>query len=307
MRDPFNLIGQVVAGRYRAQLVARERNSCVVYRALDAHSHDAAALQVFALSDGVDAAARERLLRAMVDHKNRLAGFAGALHAPRDVGVIATSNGSAVPFMAFEWVEGSTLEAMLDAERRTGAGPRALASALALLEPVVFALDALHGHELAHGSLNPSNVLVTAPAASDGRVLTRLTDCGTAQLFSQVLDARADLDPRYAAPEQRTSHGAPIGPPTDVFALAAILREMIGGAHPSAEVEAVFARALAADPTQRHQTAAAFWNALHSALEQPSPEAPPRGDERALSARVALLIVTFLLVAAGLGLLFTYR
>ena len=150
------------------------------------------------------------------------------------------------------------------------------------LEHVASALDYLHEQDLLHRNIKPGCVVVGADQAA------RLTDLG----FASVREASSLTgigitfgDPAYLAPAQLG--GAPADAAGDRYALAAVGYRVLYGrppfdpqdrirAKPPAEalqaslpegVDAVFARALSADPAARPVTARAFVAALRGAME----------------------------------------
>src|SRR5205814_9137955 len=90
-------------------------------------------------------------------------------------------------------------------------------------------LSVLHQAGVLHRDINPTNVVLTP----DGRVV--LIDFGLAREFA--MDATTPMTrivtPGYAAPEQY-EHEGHLGPPTDVFGLAATLYCALTGRAPVA-------------------------------------------------------------------------
>ncbi len=191
------------------------------------------------------------------------------------------------PFAAFELFEGASLGDGLDRARATGE-----LIPLDLLreafDGVVAALDAAHRapRRLLHLGVDPSCVILRRLPGKPLKV--KVLDFGLA--------AWADADPRApprsarslrcAAPE---SYELPLASPkSDVFSLAALLREMLSTppetgatlepAGPeryrtdvAVEVWAEIARATSPSPAQRHDTVRAFAEAVHAALAKPVP------------------------------------
>ncbi len=131
-----------------------------------------------------------------------------------------TSDGR--PWFAMEFIDGAPLIDWCD-QRRLGLDER-----LRLFGHVCEAVRHAHQKLLVHRDIKPSNILVTA----EGRV--KLLDFGIAKLLD---DSGADegatrtglrlLTPEYAAPEQ--VRGEPVTTATDVYALGAVLYELLVG------------------------------------------------------------------------------
>ncbi|WP_027442472.1 serine/threonine-protein kinase [Erythrobacter cryptus] len=150
----------------------------------------------------------ERQLLARLDHP----GIARLL----DGGVTAAGQ----PWMVMERVDGVPIE------RWCAARAASLMQRIALVLEVAEAVGAAHAMLVLHRDLKPGNVLVDAA----GRV--RVIDFGIAKELG-ASDQTQDLLPLsapYAAPELLT--GAPVGPPVDVYGLAAILYELASGRPP---------------------------------------------------------------------------
>ncbi|MEU9731586.1 serine/threonine-protein kinase [Streptomyces sp. NPDC048002] len=166
------------------------------------------------------------------DHTFR-ARFRQELRAAREVGGGGTYTARVVdadpegepPWMATEFVEGPTLaHAVHDEGPLSGSAVRILAAALGR------ALAAIHARGLVHRDLKPSNILL----AADG---PRVIDFG----IVRALEATSLTNPGsvvgtvgYVSPEQ-IRNSAEVGPPSDVFALGAVLAYASGGRRPFGE------------------------------------------------------------------------
>ncbi|WP_103062796.1 serine/threonine-protein kinase [Actinomyces qiguomingii] len=110
------------------------------------------------------------------------------------------------------------------------------AEAARVLDDVGSALAHLHEHGMAHGDVSPANIMVT----TEGALV--LID-----LFGGILESGTES---CAAPERRG--GGPATPASDVYALAALLRECASGsALLRARLERILPDALDADPGRR--------------------------------------------------------
>src|SRR5262249_43254277 len=100
-----------------------------------------------------------------------------------------------------------------------------------LVETLARAIHSAHGQGVVHRDLTPANVLLT----TDDR--PKITDFGLAKLVIGGGDLRTQTGellgtPSYMAPEQAASRHRAIGAATDVYALGAILYELLIGRPP---------------------------------------------------------------------------
>ena len=149
------------------------------------------------------------------------------LQHPNIVQIFETGEADGLPFFSQEYVEGGTLAAQLDG---TPAAPR---RAAALCELLARAVQFAHDRGVVHRDLKPANVLLTAdgaPKIADFGLAKRLEEAASGSVTETGL---ALGTPRYMAPEQLTPSAPgsrpPVGPACDVYALGAILYELLTG------------------------------------------------------------------------------
>jgi serine/threonine protein kinase len=127
---------------------------------------------------------------------------------------------SRFPHLLIEHLEGPTL---LDLIERDGALP--VEQALPLGLHVAAALHYLAGEGMVHLDVKPDNVVMGAPP--------RLIDLSVARPVAEAARLRTPVGTDgYMAPEQCDRGRGPIGPPADVFGLAATLWHAVGGRRP---------------------------------------------------------------------------
>lgn len=184
----------------------------VVYRAHDELTGETVALKRMR-SDAPDVARfrREAKLLSRVRH-------------PSVVRYVAHGDDDAGPWVAMEWSPGRDLDAHL------AGGRLPVATAAAIAVDLAEALVAIHQLGIVHRDLKPANVLV----ASEAPLRIKLVDFGIAHDASASMKltktGTALGTPLYMAPEQ--IRGSDVSDRTDVYALGAILFEMIAGRPP---------------------------------------------------------------------------
>ncbi len=235
----------------------------------------------------------ERDVAVKVPRKDRVMGMnmalflrearaAASLRHPNIVAIHEVGEENSSAFIVSDLVEGVSLRVWLDAVH-----PSTTESAMLVAK---LATAAHHAHErgIIHRDLKPANVLI------DHRGEPHIADFGLAKRESAE-DSLAVGDqlvgtPAYMAPEQARGDHKAIDCRTDVYALGAILYEMLTGQRafngelammlkqiqhvpPVAprkikpeiprELEAICLKCLAKDPAQRYQTAQALADDLH--------------------------------------------
>src|SRR5208337_3362143 len=124
--------------------------------------------------------------------------------------------------LVMEYVDGLHLDAYCDAHKL--GIPERLQLFLRVCDAVAYA----HRNLVVHLDLKPSNILV----AADGTV--KLLDFGTSKLIQpdSLLTTTVMATPAYASPEQLRNE--PVTTSCDIYALGAILFELLAGCRPSA-------------------------------------------------------------------------
>jgi tetratricopeptide (TPR) repeat protein len=156
------------------------------------------------------------------------------LRHPNIVQIYEVGEEGGRPFLSLEFVDGGSL-----AERIAGT-PQPPREAAAFASVLARAMHVAHQAGIVHRDLKPANVLLqienksaicnlqsAIPKITDFGLAKRLDDPGTQTRTGAIMGT-----PSYMAPEQATGQVGAIGPATDVFALAAILYELLTGRPP---------------------------------------------------------------------------
>jgi tetratricopeptide (TPR) repeat protein len=216
----------------RFQIVARQGQGGfgLVFRAIDPQLGREVALKVPYASTLLDTEARRRFCRE--------AETAARLEHSHIVPVYEAGEAGAVLYIVMEFCPGPSLAAWL-AARKEPAPPREAAATLLIL---VEAARYLHSREIIHRDLKPHNVLLfpPGPASPDGPPDTarelgyfvpKVADFGLAKVLQKAgEETRAGTvlgTAKYMAPEQVEGNPQGVSWHTDVYALGAILYELL--------------------------------------------------------------------------------
>lgn len=273
--------GTEIAG-YRIVGVLGRGGMGHVYEAMQISLERTVALKILSDDLGMDEAFRARFKR-----EGRIQ--AGISH-PHIVSVHEAGEVDGHLFIAMQLVRGPTLKHMI-----TKAGLDA-PLAIALLSQVAKALDAAHAAGLTHRDVKPQNVLIGAGEHAYLADFGLTKPASDASGYTRTGQFVGTID--YVSPEQITGKAAT--PASDVYALGAILYESLARqvpypreteaavlfAHISADpprlsavrddlpadLDAVIARAMDKDPTQRPMSAGSLMEQAYAALaEQHAP------------------------------------
>ncbi|MBA3342331.1 MAG: protein kinase [Gemmatimonadaceae bacterium] len=200
-------------GKYHIVELVGEGSMGVVYRAKDSVLDRTVAIKVMNAS-----IARQQDLRQRFLHE---AQAAGSLQHPNVVTIYDLGELDGHLFIAMEFVEGLDLEHLMDLTE-----PLKLQVKLDIIVDVLMGLSYAHKRGIVHRDIKPANIRI----AEDGRA--KIMDFGVAHLASSNI-TRTGLvvgTPSYMAPEQVT--GGKAVPATDLFAVGAVLYQLLAGAKP---------------------------------------------------------------------------
>lgn len=304
-QDPFGLSGTTIEGKYRVIKVIGDGGFGVVYRGEHTGFSESIAIKCLKLPAELSEKNRTQFLEQLREEGrllHRLSRVTSGIVQALDVGAFVAPNGTWVPYLVLEWLEGETLAEFLKGRSYKPDAGMNVVEAVALLEPAARALAVAHGQKIAHRDVKPANLFVTDVG---GKRTVKVLDFGIAKVltehasFTEALAATKQaptaFTPRYGAPEQFNKQRGASGPWTDVFALALVFVELVSGRkalegddptelyvmaadpmmRPTARsrganvpdaVEKVLEKALAVEPKYRYPDCGVFWDALVASL-----------------------------------------
>lgn len=264
---------------------------------------------------------------------------AAALRHPVIVPVYKFGSSGGITYIASEYVEGSTLGALVkqERERRTQAGKKEgerdwQRRSAEIIATIADALDNLHRARIVHRDIKPSNILI------DREQGPRLADFGIAKNLNQEPRAEHTLmmgSAHYMSPEQASVASSKIDGRSDLFSLGVVLFEMLSLERPfdgrdvsqvltaviraeprplrkldrsiARDLETICAKAMRKDPGDRYPTAAHMAADLRCFLDgRPILARPPslaaKAVWKAKRHRGPLAATAILLLALGLSL-----
>jgi serine/threonine protein kinase len=149
---------------------------------------------------------------------------AAALRHPNIIAVYQVGESSAGPYIVMEYLEGQTLEAII--QERTIPLPWAVNLLIAVTEAVGYA----HSKGVIHRDLKPANVMIDSarrPVVMDFGIAKVLGKTSSLTQQGMIMGT-----PAYMPPEQAGEDHDQIGPHSDVYSLGAILYTMLTGRVP---------------------------------------------------------------------------
>jgi eukaryotic-like serine/threonine-protein kinase len=186
----------------------------IVFKARDEQLQRTVALK---LMKGQEHASKDQLHRFRVE-----AELLAQLQHPNIVQIFEIGDHEGTSFFAMEYVAGTTLQ------QQVREHPLIPIEAARLVHLLAEAMHAVHQRGIIHRDLKPSNVLLSTEQ------IPKITDFGLARQGQSDVTVSGVImgTPSYMAPEQAMGELDRIGPAADVYALGAILFELLTGRAP---------------------------------------------------------------------------
>lgn len=245
LEDFFGIIGTTLAGSFLVEEVIAEGGYAVVYRAEHVAFRAPVALKCLKLPRTMLPDQRETFVESFREEAEILFHLSASIPEvvrPLHADALTLDDGTFVPYLAMEWVEGKPLDSIIILRERDGLPPFSIEELLEMLTPIAQALVKAHRFEVpgggvvevTHCDLKPENIVISE---LDEPVRAKILDFGIAKardLLSSghggIDDERRPFTPNYGAPEQWAPRQfGQTGPWTDVWGFALTLVECLTG------------------------------------------------------------------------------
>jgi serine/threonine protein kinase len=320
--DP--LLGTILGGHLKILSCLGAGGMSVVYKAEDLLLHRIVAVKLLHSHSALNPQnvlrfRQEAMAASKIDHPNVIRVY--EFNVPDE----------GQPYLVMDFIEGQSLAEFM----RTN-GPIEMRRAITLMGIICDGLQCAHDAGVVHRDLKPGNIMLLKD--SSGKQTLKIVDFGIAKVLTE--DAQGhDLtqtgevfgSPLYMSPEQ--CYGKTLDRRSDIYSLGCVMFEICTGQPPikggsmletiqmqttempapsasfylgikyGAQFDAVIAKALAKDPSERHQSATDFKQAINSL---PS-ASPPSHEQKMVSSstkKIAMVIICAALLTVISSMIF---
>lgn len=286
MADSQGLIGKIFQETYRIERQIGEGGMGQVYQARHVRLEKNFAIKVL-----TQAAAKKEGTLKRFKSEALVTSAIGHPHILEVIDFNETTEGN--PYIVMEYLEGEDLATRIARQKRL-----TLEETASIFRQTASALTATHKKGIVHRDLKPHNIFLCRRGERNDYV--KVVDFGISKILgtdSELTKTHALLGtPYYIAPEQAEDSGVPVDSRADIYAMGAIVFEMLTGAHvyeaqtvlslllkivtqnppmlsslneelPQA-LDGVIDKALKKDPNQRYATIDEFWNEFDEVLHE---------------------------------------
>ena len=258
MSDPVTRLNAALEGRYAIERELGEGGMATVYLADDLKHKRKVALKVLKPELAAVVGA-ERFLAEITTTAN--------LTHPHILPLHDSGEADGFLFYVMPHIEGESLRERIDREKQLPVD-----EAVKIATDLAEALDYAHRHKIIHRDIKPANVLIHEgrPLIADFGIALAVGVAGGGRLTETGLSVGT---PHYMSPEQATGDQA-VGVATDIYALGAVLYEMLVGEPPytGSTAQAILGKIIAGEPVSaaknRTSVPANVDAALRCALEK---------------------------------------
>ena len=216
MSDAPQRLNAALEGRYAIERELGEGGMATVYLADDLRHERKVALKVLKPELAAVVGA-ERFLAEIKTTAN--------LQHPHILPLFDSGEADGFLFYVMPYVDGETIQDRIDREKQLP-----LDEAVQVTTAVANALQAAHDHGIVHRDIKPANILLSRgqPLIADFGIALAVGAAGGSRLTETGLSVGT---PYYMSPEQATGDQT-VGPASDIYALGAVLYEMLIGDPP---------------------------------------------------------------------------
>lgn len=295
LKDPYNLLGSMLADKYKVIALVGVGGMGAVYYARHVGIERRVALKILQPNLAIG----NEYIAELFEREAKLVG---RLSHPNIVDVKdAGHTADGIAYIVMEWLEGRTLEDELDNQ-----GQFSFPRAIGIVRQISRALSAAHAERIVHRDLKPANIMLVETA--DGSDQVKVLDFGIGKILKDTtansLVSGLVGTPQYASPEQLTVGGHVDGR-SDIYSLGVIFFRLLGGELPfkysslgellmmqlngrppllrgirpdtPVEIERLVNDMLAKDPAMRPQSAGELIAELDRVESELDVETPPAG------------------------------
>ena len=202
-------------GKYQLESIIHQGKYRTIYKAFDPFLDRDVAIKVSQFPDDKNGEENSQQLRNSFFLETRAVG---QLQHPNIVSVYDAGVGDRQTFIVMEYIDAQSLASIINAKQEIP-----VSKAIDIAFKCCKALEYAHSQNVVHRDIKPANILIT----TDGNV--KIVDFGVAKVRSEIDTFTSGLfgSPLYMSPEQIEEQE--VGPSTDLYALGAVLYEMLTG------------------------------------------------------------------------------